>query len=117
DAPKYVDTVPGKGYRFIAPVVEGPDVVAGASISDRAQRVAPTEAPPPRARFRAGLAEALSLGAARKWGLVAAIALALAALAGLSVWARHHTAAALSEVTLAVLPFDNLSGDPEAEYL
>jgi TolB-like protein/Flp pilus assembly protein TadD len=52
DAPAYVETVPGKGYRFIAPV----EVVSG-----------------PRT--------------------------------------------AVSRVTLAVLPVENLSGDPEREYL
>jgi TolB-like protein len=43
---------------------------------------------------------------------LAIVALVLAVLAGLSAWAWHWP----SDVTLAVLPFDNLSGDPD-EYL
>jgi TolB-like protein/DNA-binding winged helix-turn-helix (wHTH) protein/Tfp pilus assembly protein PilF len=119
DAPKFVDTVPGKGYRFIAPVVEGSAVIPTAPSS------APARRDPPSLQARsskstlstlAGLTAQLSSGVPRKWGRVATIALALAALAGLSVWAGHRTTAT-PEVTLAVLPFDNLSGDPEAEYL
>ncbi len=119
DAPKFVETVPGKGYRFIAPVIENPAVIPTASISHpSAQDLAPPEALPSMSASpgRAGLEVAPS-GAARKRWVVVTITLALAALAGLSVWAWHRTTATPSEVTLAVLPFDNLSGDPEADYL
>jgi TolB-like protein/DNA-binding winged helix-turn-helix (wHTH) protein/Flp pilus assembly protein TadD len=90
DAPTFVETVQGRGYRFIAPVgVIRPATVTGAA----------------------------GPGAARARARFAIIALILAVLAGLSTWAWHLTEFAPSEVTLAVLPFDNLSGDPEAEYL
>ena len=121
DAPKFVETVPGKGYRFIAPVVAGPAIAPIAPISGPAaggvalpKAISSTSTTSTPADLTT---PPLPLGAARKWGLVATIALALAALAGLSVWAGHRTTGTPSEVTLAVLPFDNLSGDPEAEYL
>jgi hypothetical protein len=47
------------------------------------------------------------------------LTLALAAIALLAVvaWAWRGTTSADSSVTLAVLPFENLSGDPNREYL
>jgi TolB-like protein/DNA-binding winged helix-turn-helix (wHTH) protein/Tfp pilus assembly protein PilF len=106
DAPTFLDTVPGKGYRFIAPVgVEGPATVTSAPAPERAGPEVPAR-------------EALpSKSASSSRALFATIALALAVLAGFSAWAWHRTELTPSAVTLAVLPFDNLSGDPEAEYL
>ncbi|HEX2455659.1 MAG TPA: winged helix-turn-helix domain-containing protein [Vicinamibacterales bacterium] len=104
DVPTFLDTVPGKGYRFIAPVsVEGPGTAA--PVPELALAEVPArEAVPPR-----------SVSSSR--ALFATIALMLAVLAGLSGWAWHRAELTPSEVTLAVLPFEDLSGDPEAEYL
>ena len=44
-------------------------------------------------------------------------ALALAALAGALLWAWKRPADSGARVTIAVLPFDNLNGDPETDYL
>jgi TolB-like protein/DNA-binding winged helix-turn-helix (wHTH) protein/Flp pilus assembly protein TadD len=106
DAPAFLETVPGRGYRFIAPVgVEGPGTLTAvpASVQARpgvsAPEAVPSKSPTSnRVRF-------------------ATVALVLSVLAGLSAWAWHRTDVPPSDVTLAVLPFDNLSGDPEAEYL
>src|SRR4029453_3117491 len=102
DVPTFLDTVPGKGYRFIAPVsVEGPGTAA--PVPELALAEVPAREPvPPR-----------SLSSSR--ALFATIALMLAVLAGLSAWAWHRAELTPSEVTLAVLPFEDLSGDPEAE--
>ncbi|PYQ13960.1 MAG: hypothetical protein DMF80_13915 [Acidobacteria bacterium] len=43
--------------------------------------------------------------------------LALALVAAFVIWARFGAGTAVSRVTLAVLPVENLSGDPEREYL
>jgi DNA-binding winged helix-turn-helix (wHTH) protein/tetratricopeptide (TPR) repeat protein len=80
DAPKFLDTVPGKGYRFVAPVrVEGPDAVAAAPASVQARPDVPApEAVPSKSptsnRVR-----------------LATLVLVLAVLAGLSAWAWHRT--------------------------
>jgi TolB-like protein/DNA-binding winged helix-turn-helix (wHTH) protein/Flp pilus assembly protein TadD len=106
DAPSFLDTVPGKGYRFIARVgVEGPATVTAAPVPERARPEVPArEAPPSRST-------------SSRRALFATVALVLAVLAGLSAWVWRRTELTPSEVTLAVLPFDNLNGDPEAEYL
>jgi TolB-like protein/DNA-binding winged helix-turn-helix (wHTH) protein/Flp pilus assembly protein TadD len=128
DAPTFVETVSCKGYRFIAPVeVAGAlraapgfsdTQPAGAIASDAAFAGQPllaalthpaigVEPPaPPRAPFpvRRGLA----------FGLVA-----LGVLVGILIWARTSRDAdpRASPLTLAVLPFTNLSGDPARAYL
>ena len=94
DAPMFVETVPAMGYRFIAPV-EG---IPPSSDPPVATRLEPTAAV-----FRAS----------RRGWLTAAV-LVVAALAGGLGWARTLRA---SRVTLAVLPFDNLSGDADRDYL
>jgi TolB-like protein/DNA-binding winged helix-turn-helix (wHTH) protein len=114
EAPEFVETVPGKGYRFIAPLepprrteiepapavpaaepVPPVDPVAASDARPRATH----ESPPAIVRHR--------------------LTLALAAIALLAVvaWAWRGTTSADSSVTLAVLPFENLSGDPNREYL
>jgi TolB-like protein/DNA-binding winged helix-turn-helix (wHTH) protein/Flp pilus assembly protein TadD len=89
DAPAYVETVPGKGYRFIAPVeaLSGP----GTQGPTRSAR-------PPSKRLAAGMA-------------------ALVLVAGFVTWAWFGAGATVSPVTVAVLPFEILGGDPEREYL
>jgi TolB-like protein/DNA-binding winged helix-turn-helix (wHTH) protein/Tfp pilus assembly protein PilF len=113
DSPRFVETLPRRGYRFLAPVerVEPgsepahPD--APAPLPD--QEVVATTPAPPRVEARRARTAALALLAA-----AAALtgALYLAARAG-----REPVAPAPGgKLMLAVLPFDNLSGDPEHEY-
>jgi TolB-like protein/DNA-binding winged helix-turn-helix (wHTH) protein/Tfp pilus assembly protein PilF len=85
DAPVFLETVPGKGYRFIGSIeVPSP---------------APAQPPAPTASRR----------------LV--IALPAALLAGLAAWAWFGSDASPSQATLAVLPFENLTGDSDRGYL
>jgi len=90
EAPAYVETVPGKGYRFIAPV----EVVSGSGTP-----AAAPSAPRRSSRLAAGLA------------------VLLLAIAGVTAWVRSGAGTAPSSLTLAVLPFENLGGDPDREYL
>jgi TolB-like protein/DNA-binding winged helix-turn-helix (wHTH) protein/Flp pilus assembly protein TadD len=128
NAAAFVETVPGKGYRFIAPVevVLSPDTLvqpetpsaippsspspgiaaAADAASVVATRVATETEPGPASAVR---------GSRRGW-LVAGV-LSVAALAGVLTWAWQAATRPGSRVTLAVLPFENLSGDPEREYL
>ena len=94
EAPTCVETVPGKGYRFIAPV----EVLS-------TPEPAPAVSPAPERRSTGRRSH---LGG----GLLAA-----ALLAALGGWLWHRAAAQPPGVTVAVLPFDNLSGDAELEYL
>jgi TolB-like protein/DNA-binding winged helix-turn-helix (wHTH) protein/Tfp pilus assembly protein PilF len=99
EAPTCVETVPGKGYRFIAPVE-----VLSASEPVPAVPAAPAvAAAPERHSTRRSY-----LGA----GLLAA-----ALVAGVGVWLWPRAPAEPARATVAVLPFENLSGDAALEYL
>jgi TolB-like protein/DNA-binding winged helix-turn-helix (wHTH) protein/tetratricopeptide (TPR) repeat protein len=122
DNPKYVETVPRRGYRFIYPVAAmSPSPVGG---GDAAATVGAGLVPVPQARERpqgAPLRKHWRLAVAA--GLIVATLAALAALnvAGLRerllvfVGARHGVPLQKIE-SIAVLPLENLSGDPEQEY-
>jgi TolB-like protein/DNA-binding winged helix-turn-helix (wHTH) protein/Flp pilus assembly protein TadD len=97
EAPKCVETVPGRGYRFIATVevVRKPPVIVTAAA--------------PAARS--------GIDARRRSALLVAL-LAVIALGGAFVlWNRNGAGASRPRITLAVLPFDNIGNDPERQYL
>jgi TolB-like protein/DNA-binding winged helix-turn-helix (wHTH) protein len=110
--PRFIQTVIGMGYRFVAPVAivetrtSGPvHPVAQASAPEK--ETARPEARPvdPAARRR------------HPWILRGAASAALALLVGsylLAVRLLRHTPPAITSI--AVLPLDNLSGDPNQEY-
>ncbi len=91
DSPRFIETVARHGYRFIAAVSAAP--------------VRPAE---PRSQF----------GLTVRRGIL--ISLAAAVLAAVGYWAWHGSAmraGPISEkVILAVLPFENLSRDPDQEF-
>jgi TolB-like protein/DNA-binding winged helix-turn-helix (wHTH) protein/Tfp pilus assembly protein PilF len=102
ETPRYIETLPRHGYRFIAPVESegGPDP------SHSVQSAPPREVPVASAR-----------SAPR--ALLAASILAFLVLA-LAVWLARtgtHPASAAPRInSIAVLPLDNLSGDPSEEF-
>lgn len=91
EEPAFVETVAGKGYRFVAPV----------------EPVGPSETTP------VGRAPLSS----RRKGALLAGALVLGLLAAFSAWRWTQSAASPSRVILAVLPFESIGGDPERGYL
>ena len=102
DAPTFVETVPGKGYRFVAPVdVSG---VSTAPASGEPQAARP-QVPPP--------SQPVGSGRPLRTGVAGAAAVA-AIIAG---WVWLAPRSPTGPVMLAVLPFENLSGDPERQYL
>lgn len=107
EAPRFLETVPGKGYRFVG------EVIADQRQAPPVSQVVPSaDAPSPAAPHGPA-------GRPWDWRLVLAaaviLALAVAAWAGWSaLWPRK---AADAPVRLAILPFANLSADPGVEYL
>lgn len=101
EAPAFVETVPGKGYRFIA-AIESPKPL---------EPPRPTEIEPPP------VVHAIPESAPRNVRYRLPLALAAIALVAVAAWTWRGTTSAVSSVTLAVLPFENLSGDPDREYL
>ena len=125
--PVFVQTVTGKGYRFIAAVIEA-GVPAEVPVGDTAgvpvvdgsvKKLGPartivheTHAPPVPGQLRQR--------SSKPWPLVFSLAalLVIVLFAGIYEWRLRDRALPASEnrVMLAVLPFANLSNDPEQEY-
>ena len=111
ERPRFVETVVGKGYRFIAPI----------QLS-----ATPETVPQVEKEFSAKQAVATQSARTQIWKQHSRSAVALAALLGVSSLAalgvmayridRHRAAAAPVVRSIAVLPFANLSGDPNQEY-
>jgi TolB-like protein/DNA-binding winged helix-turn-helix (wHTH) protein/Tfp pilus assembly protein PilF len=104
ERPRFIQTITGKGYRFIAPVTNfappGPVVVPN---------LRPPLAPV-TAKQLAGW----------QWPLLHGISILLIVMAALGAywWSRSqvHPAAPAGRVMLAVLPFENLTGDASQDY-
>jgi TolB-like protein/DNA-binding winged helix-turn-helix (wHTH) protein/Tfp pilus assembly protein PilF len=99
--PLYIETLPRRGYRFIAPI-NGTD----APVEDHASIAlpSPVQAPAdPRGR---------------RWWIKAALALFAVAVIGWGwrQWRKPASSAAPVIRSLAVLPLQNLSGDPSQDY-
>jgi len=100
--PRYIETLPRRGYRFIAPL-----------------ETVRIQAPEPAVQNQQ--AGELLVGAERTkprraWALMMVILVAI----GLSLWlvqtVSHRASAAPPLRSLAVLPLENLSGNPEQDY-
>jgi TolB-like protein/DNA-binding winged helix-turn-helix (wHTH) protein/Tfp pilus assembly protein PilF len=113
EQPRFVQTVSGKGYRFIAPVTE----------------VFPPPARRERTSVNSGIhlepvpavatqAQVLSAVTRLRWGLLLATvgALIIAAAGMLALRSRVVPQATPGRLMLAVVPFQNLTGDPSQEY-
>ena len=104
--PRYIETLPRRGYRYIGPVEDA-------------------QAPPASIENRGGAGKVVSFVAPEKrnkrLSVVVRTAIACALLVlGLFAWTRwrstHAEAAASPIRSIAVLPLTNLSGDPSEEY-
>ena len=107
EAPRYVETIARRGYRFIAPVA----LLPARQMAQSADAVvASSLLPSPAARP--------STSARRL--LIPATVVLLCAAALVAYWTLLRSGlptASGRRLTLAVLPFDNLSGDANQEYL
>jgi TolB-like protein/DNA-binding winged helix-turn-helix (wHTH) protein/Tfp pilus assembly protein PilF len=106
DSPRFIETVARRGYRFIAPVTVPAAALIAEAASDDQDKVKPDTTLTLR-RLTANLLAGLLGGA-----LLLAIVL-IFDIAGAREWLRNRTTPIRS---VAVLPLENLSGDPEQEY-
>jgi TolB-like protein/DNA-binding winged helix-turn-helix (wHTH) protein/Tfp pilus assembly protein PilF len=104
--PRFIETIPRRGYRFIAAVNE--NGVAAPSLEDRPEAGKTVETRWSCLDLRIRIA--LSLGAAVLLG-------AMLALVPANLWQRLSSKSTVPRIrSLAVLPLANLSGDPAQEY-
>jgi TolB-like protein/DNA-binding winged helix-turn-helix (wHTH) protein/Flp pilus assembly protein TadD len=97
EQPRFIQTITGRGYRFVAPVL------------------APRDAPPEEPRAAPPAPDRPRRQSRRKLWLAGALALAL--LVGTLIWSRGRSShRPPGRVMLAVLPFQNLTGDEGQEY-
>ena len=92
-SPRYIETLPRKGYRFVAPLTGLPDAAAAPEPGGVSQPVPP-----------------------RRWWLPAGAGIALLAIALAAKMGISRLAVEKPIGSLAVLPLENLSHDPEQEY-
>jgi TolB-like protein/DNA-binding winged helix-turn-helix (wHTH) protein/Tfp pilus assembly protein PilF len=119
-APRFIETLPRRGYRFIAPVERDEGNLSWEN--DLAVAPAPDIiiSPPESVPDPSTISAAVSATQTRtRVFLVAALAVAMTlALAGYVVWQGREKKAVppTGKIILVVLPFENLSGDPEQDY-
>jgi TolB-like protein/DNA-binding winged helix-turn-helix (wHTH) protein/Tfp pilus assembly protein PilF len=103
EQPRFIETFPKRGYRFVAEVTRngaGAAEVSPTSPAQQSKNAAPAS------------------GTIRWRSAVAAGLLAIGAMVSYVAWRRHSRAPApTGRIMMAVLPFQNLTGDPEQEYL
>ncbi|MGA8214266.1 MAG: winged helix-turn-helix domain-containing protein [Candidatus Sulfotelmatobacter sp.] len=107
---RYILTVQGQGYQFLVPVTEadrnGPKIEAPMAAPDARSVPEIQLHSPPRARDW-------------RWAVIASAAVVLLLLVVVSIWlwrSRHGAAEQPGRTMLAVLPFENFTGDPGQDY-
>jgi len=113
--PRYIETIPKIGYRFITAVERAPSEDSGVHRLPPEAAAFETQAAPPAEIANIGSTSPVS----RRWTSVLALsATAILVLGG--YWWRHSrrpVANAPAHLMMAVLPFENLSGDPSQEFV
>jgi TolB-like protein/DNA-binding winged helix-turn-helix (wHTH) protein/Tfp pilus assembly protein PilF len=106
DNPRFIETIPRRGYRFVAPVrdaiAEIPQLSENAGVADAA-------AAPPPARPRS----------IQRLVVTCSVVVVLGVLVIVGYLRRRHSSAnsaGQKRIMLAVLPFQNMSNDPAQEY-
>jgi TolB-like protein/DNA-binding winged helix-turn-helix (wHTH) protein len=98
---EYIETVPKHGYRFVADVSSATDAVSPADVGSYSRR-------------------SREAGFGKPWALSSPVSLAVLAVGvlafGLGAWYWFSRTGAASVRSVAVLPLENLSGDPAQEY-
>jgi TolB-like protein/DNA-binding winged helix-turn-helix (wHTH) protein/lipoprotein NlpI len=106
-SPRFIETVGSRGYRFLADVKR---ISSDPSAASQPAKQQPPEVP---------VVAATIASPKGRWKAVAGITLILSVLvAGYFQWVRKTsiTSAPVSRVMVAVLPFQNLTGDPGQDY-
>lgn len=120
DSPHFIETLPRRGYRFIAPAQVGSADGNSAQLSSPP----PTDIPTPliqTPRVQTGSDSTVDItstrtsSSARRFLTATVIVLLLLAVGAVAYWARVRPASPRMQ-SLAVLPLENVSGDASQEY-
>lgn len=106
DRPRFVQTVPGKGYRFVGEVMNEA-VVASAE----PEKVAATFA-----EVQEGVPAVTKFGSSWKTAAIVVVAIAVAVAALLGWYQRRERSRTGNIQSIAVLPLANLSGEASQDY-
>jgi TolB-like protein/DNA-binding winged helix-turn-helix (wHTH) protein/Tfp pilus assembly protein PilF len=106
--PRYILTVPAKGYRFVGSISAEPAKPANGNSSDPVS-LAPAPTSTPQAQPRP------SSTADRSWWIWISAILLLGVATTAVVRSRHRSPA--TKQMFVILPFENLTGDPAQEYV
>jgi len=111
ERPRYIETIPRRGYRFVGPVTLPPLVQTTAPVAASDTQPALTSPPPKTAAWRRA--------ASARYAAVGVLALVVV-FVGVDVGGWRARLIGHAEVprieSLAVLPLANLSGDPGQDY-
>jgi TolB-like protein/DNA-binding winged helix-turn-helix (wHTH) protein/Tfp pilus assembly protein PilF len=117
EKPRYIETLPRRGYRFIAEVKDSASSSLSSSfINPSAPNELPVAAVPAMVELPGA---AWRRRPARLWLAAAALGLAVAIFLAFSLIRRRHPFAIGASPriqSIAVLPLENLTGDPNQEY-
>jgi TolB-like protein/DNA-binding winged helix-turn-helix (wHTH) protein/Tfp pilus assembly protein PilF len=118
NTPRYIETLPRRGYRFIAPVHDTNGHAPAFAPGSHNGPAAHVQAEELRSDVRAP--QQIAQTPKRRWPLWLAACLALLVLVpGIYQFRAHsrpHARPPAGRIMFVVLPFENLSGDPEQEY-
>lgn len=122
DRPLFIETVPRRGYRFIAPVASVEPVSETQPALDAEEMVAApphaTLITPPQPTVRSEKSRAVLSGSTLAvTGVLLFVAAGLGIVYFRSLMYSARAAIASHRLTILVTPFENLSGDPNQEYL
>jgi len=107
EKPRFVQTVPGKGYRFA-----GAEVGAGELAQETTDPIIPLQ---PERDARGAMGSVFK-HPGRGWWFGIGCLLVLVGFVGIRTWMGRKAMPNPGRTMLVVLPFENLSGDPTEEY-
>jgi DNA-binding winged helix-turn-helix (wHTH) protein/TolB-like protein len=110
-SPRYIETVPTVGYRFVAPVEERVESTEGATDS-----IATGQSEGPETGIRTLVVDQRTRKFSTLWIWVSTMALTLILITGIAVSLVLHRSPSPRIRSVTVLPLQNLSPDPNTEY-
>jgi TolB-like protein/DNA-binding winged helix-turn-helix (wHTH) protein len=115
DNPRYIETLARRGYRLMLPIQYPESAPETLLEKDREQR---EQSSAEMTQNTARVQEKVQPQISSHWWKAALVLASVVILVGAgSIWRHFRSTAPPRKIMLAVLPFENLTGDPDKEYL